>query len=215
MKKIIFICEGQTEQMFCDKILKPHFNSLGIIIEYPLIIHSNGGIVKWNHLKLQIENHYASDNVAIITTFIDYYGIEDYHNFPDWNLAKRESDIGKTINFVQASMKKSILGNAKNQFVPYIQLHEFEALLLCDYRAFVEYYIPSEYNAAGLHTLCSLNPEEVNNGLTTAPSKRIIQNIPGFDKVNAGPDICSLIGLTIIRGKCPRFNMWLSALGAI
>lgn len=37
MKRIIIICEGQTEQSFCCDVLQPHFNQLGIYIDYPTI----------------------------------------------------------------------------------------------------------------------------------------------------------------------------------
>lgn len=37
MKRLIIICEGQTEQEFCNDVLQPHFNQLGIFIQNPTI----------------------------------------------------------------------------------------------------------------------------------------------------------------------------------
>ncbi|RYY39032.1 MAG: DUF4276 family protein [Chitinophagaceae bacterium] len=215
MKKIILICEGPTEQEFCDKVLRPHFDNLGIEIEYPIILHSNGGIVKWQHLVTQINLHHAADSTAHITTFIDYYGIEVHHNFPDWALAHAEADKNARMVILEAGMKNSLNGAAQTQFIPYIQLHEFEALILSDRTAFDRYYAPEEFNAAALTAICSNPPESVNSGRTTAPSKRLEANITVFDKVTDGAELSLLIGLTNIRAACPRFNNWIANLEAI
>jgi hypothetical protein len=215
MKKLIIICEGQTEQMFCDKILKNHFIVFNIEIEYPLIAHSGGGIVKWEHLKPQIEAHYSTDNEAFITTFIDYYGIEAHHAFPEWAIAHLEQDKSLRMDILENGMLHNLNPPIQAQFISNIQLHEFEALVLSDYSVFEIYYAPNEYNNAGLIALCANDPEMVNNGITSAPSKRLHANIPGYDKVNDGPELAILIGLNKIRIKCPRFNAWLAKLEGI
>ncbi len=56
------------------------------------------------------------------------------------------------------------------------------------------------------------NPELINDGKFTAPSKRIIKEIPEYDKVNAGPLIVEKIGLDVLRRGCPHFNEWLTKL---
>ena len=50
-KKLVIICEGKTEQFFCEKILRPHFAGLDIEMNHQIIAHSNGGLVKWEFLK--------------------------------------------------------------------------------------------------------------------------------------------------------------------
>ncbi|OMP79153.1 DUF4276 family protein [[Flexibacter] sp. ATCC 35208] len=213
MKKLIIICEGQTEQMFCEYILKPYLFYKNIEVENPLIIHTGGGIVPWRILKLQIENHYISDNNAFITTFIDYYGLpQGDHNYPDWVLAHYEANKSDTMAILEAGMKNSFTQSIATQFIPYIQLHEFEALVLSDINAFNSYYEPREYNSIDLATLCALDPESVNDGVLTAPSKRLKKIIRGYDKVNDGYELAKLAGLTIIRNRCPRFNNWLNQL---
>ncbi len=53
--------------------------------------------------------------------------------------------------------------------------------------------------------------ENINDGKTTAPSKRIIDIIPEYEgrKSSAGPDIASFIGISVIRAKCPHVDSWL------
>ena len=55
-------------------------------------------------------------------------------------------------------------------------------------------------------------PELINDGAETAPSKRILKQIPEYDKVTAGWTVAEQIGLTTLRHKCPHFNDWLTRL---
>ena len=45
MKRIIIICEGQTERDFCQKVLAPYLWQYRITIQTPLNKISGGGIV--------------------------------------------------------------------------------------------------------------------------------------------------------------------------
>ena len=51
MNRIIIICEGQTEQEFCNTLLQPHFSANGITLQAPLIKKTMGGIANWTVLK--------------------------------------------------------------------------------------------------------------------------------------------------------------------
>ena len=218
MKKIIIICEGPSEQMFCDKILKPHFSALGITIEYPLIAHSGGGIVKWQNFKPEIELHFATDNDRFITTFIDYYGMYGYHGFPEWANAHLLADKPDRMTMLEKGMLDDLSIAVRPKFVPNIQLHEFEALVFSDHTVFGTYYSPAEFahnGLATLATLCASSPETINNGTTSAPSKRLTLNIPAYDKVSDGAELAKLIGLPTIRHKCPRFDAWITRLETI
>ena len=53
------------------------------------------------------------------------------------------------------------------------------------------------------------DPELINDGQDTAPSKRILKKIPEYDKATAGVRIVGRIGLPTLRAKCPHFNEWL------
>ena len=92
MKRIIIICEGQTEQQFCNDVLQFHFNSKNIYIHYPTIEKTGGGIVNWEALKFQITTTLKKDPTAIVTTLIDFYGIHAHHKYPFWEQAKQQAD---------------------------------------------------------------------------------------------------------------------------
>ncbi|HEY9419923.1 MAG TPA: DUF4276 family protein, partial [Thermoanaerobaculia bacterium] len=57
-------------------------------------------------------------------------------------------------------------------------------------------------------------PELIDDGQDSAPSKRIIAEIPDYKdaKTVVGPQVAELIGLNVIRSKCPHFAAWLARL---
>ena len=220
MKRIIIIGEGQTEQEFCNDVLQPHFNQLDIVIQTPTIKKTGGGIVSWEALKYQIVKHLKQDKSAIITLLIDYYGIESNHKYPNWLKAQQLMLTNKyqAIQLIQNGMLADIEEVFRVRFIPYIQLHEFEGLLFSDISVFDNNFEVNEFKDYPylVETIKNHhNPEEVNNGVTTAPSKRLEKIINGYDKIVYGSLLADEIGLKVIRGKCPGFNSWINELEAI
>ena len=92
--------------------------------------------------------------------------------------------------------------------IPYIQVHEFEALLFSDLDAFEN---ATGHSGASLALREDIPPEEVNG--TRPPSKRILSSYPNYDKVNDGTLAAEAIGVPAMRSACPRFDAWLANLG--
>lgn len=218
MKRIVMICEGETEQTFAKTNLLNHFVSKNIHLQTPRIKASNGGIVKWDKLKDQIERHLKAEPEAYITTFIDYYGLYEKYQFPKWNEAHNFSDKNQCMDFLENAMLQSINPAFQNRFIPYLQLHEFEGLLFSDIEV-IKNQIPAE-DLVGLKELEETfanypNPEMINNNRNTSPSRRLERIIKGYNKVVYGDILSAAIGLARIRTKSPRFNNWLCLLESI
>ena len=99
------------------------------------------------------------------------------------------------------------------RFIPYIQLHEFEALILSNPAKLNHDYLEYERPITELtKSIEGMNPELINDDPNTAPSKRILSCIPEYNKTVAGVAIAELIGLPILREKCRHFNDWLTQL---
>lgn len=214
MKRLIIICEGQTEIEFCKDVLLKHFSNKGIFIQTPLIKKSGGGIVPWDALKKQIELHLKERDV-FITTFIDYYGIPDSYNYPSWEESKKIVDKNLRMDFLEKAMKDSI---NQNRYIPYIQLHEFEGLLFNNIDIFDQNFNPSELNSRQeiVNILNSYpNPELINDSPVSAPSKRLQKIISGYSKIVFGSILAEDIGLNNIRLKSPRFHNWIDTLEKI
>ena len=218
MKRIIIICEGQTEKEFCADVLYPFFLERNILLQCPLIKKSGGGIVEWLLLKKQIETHLKQDQTAIVTLFIDFYGIKDKHQFPSWDDSKIVSDKNNRMNLLEDGMKNSIEPSLAFRFIPYLQLHEFEGLLFNNIDVFLR-----EISAEDILDKDELeqtiidhpNPELLNDTPQNAPSYRLLRLINGYNKVVYGAILAKSIGLSAIRDKCPRFNHWISTLERI
>lgn len=70
--------------------------------------------------------------------------------------------------------------------------------------------------AAELERLVHLEsgPELVNDGVDTAPSKRIMSAYPQYAKTIDGPLVIAEAGLGAIRSSCPHAADWLRELEA-
>lgn len=222
MRRIIIIGEGRTEQSFCKDILEPHFLQHGSYIANPTISKSGGGIVAWQHLKADIERFLKSPGV-FVTTFIDYYGIQDRHAFPEWAESKAIPDRAQRMAHLEAAMAADISPDLGYRFIPYIQLHKFEGLLFSDIAALERSFTPAEFADRQYldETINSFsNPEDINDSTATAPSKRLERIIGPYNSKPStkslwGPLIAQEIGLQKIRSRCPRFNGWVSKLESL
>lgn len=58
------------------------------------------------------------------------------------------------------------------------------------------------------------NPELINDGSTTAPSKRIISEIAEYEgnKATSGPLVAGKIGMTVLSERCRNFGEWVDGL---
>lgn len=218
MKRIIIICEGETEKEFCNTILTPYFAARGIFIQSPLIKKSMGGIVKWAELRKQITLHLRNDSKAFVSTLIDYYGLYSKYNFSKWDEAENQTDKNIRMNILEQGMKDSIDDAIRFRFIPYMQLHEFEGLLFNEIEIFHEQIPPKEL--VGIDELTRTfnqysNPEMINNNRETSPSHRLERIILGYNKIVYGNILAEAIGLEKIRAKSPRFNEWLKRLEEI
>ena len=103
-----------------------------------------------------------------------------------------------------------------DRFIPYIQLHEYEAYLFSDVSWFKYFYDHHERQIAELKSIADgyASPELIDDGQHSAPSKRIVAKLPDYDdaKPIVGPQVAELIGLDMIRSKCSHFAAWLSQL---
>ncbi len=100
-----------------------------------------------------------------------------------------------------------------SRFIPYIQLHEFEGLLFSDIEA-IDYVMRPYQDRSQLDKLREIRsqfatPEDINDGLETAPSKRLSNIYSSYNKDIFGSRIAKRIGIDILRNECKHFNDWI------
>lgn len=211
MKRLFIVVEGQTEEAFVNELMAPHFMQNGIYDVRPVLIQTSkghkGGFVNYEHLKHDLHRLLKSQGQdVIVTTFVDFFKCPELPN-------QKEIDaLYSHYKRVEAMENNIALDINDWRFIPYIQLHEFEALLFSSAHEF-ELYFDDKVSKEIQSIIDSFeNPEEINSSPKTAPSKRLKQIIPEYDKVIYGNIVALEIGLPTILEKCPRFRAWIDLL---
>jgi hypothetical protein len=134
-------------------------------------------------------------------------------DFPDFATAGRRMPPYERVEKLERALASRI---GHRQFVPYIQLHEFEALIFADPQKLDAEFLERKDGVRNLVRIATEagNPESIDDGEETAPSKRIIREIPEYEwrKASAGPLVAGKIGLPALRQKCAHFDQWLKRL---
>lgn len=221
MIRLHFVVEGDTEETFVRNVLAVHFGSFQIIADARRVEFSRnkgkinrGGLLDYDKLHKDLVMWLKEDNNpdARFTTMVDLYALPT--NFPGYTNAKRMSDPYKRVAFLEEALKNEI---DDTRLVPYIQLHEFEALLFADVQQFDWEFLDHESEINQLAIIpgqFDSNPELINDSPMSAPSKRIIQIIGEYErrKASSGPLIAEKIGLQMLRTRCQHFDEWVSKL---
>ncbi len=99
------------------------------------------------------------------------------------------------------------------RLLPYIQLHEFEALLFSHPAAFAD-AINQPRLATEFQKIRDryVTPEEINDSFDTAPSKRVVRICPVYRKVLSGTLAAQAVGIERMRSECPHFRGWIDQL---
>lgn len=226
VRRVYVICEGKTEEAFVGSVLSSHFRSAMTIEVIALVLpnkikvtqrNQKGGWISYatakNYIRTVLMQKHADD--VWITTMFDLYAIP--YDFPSLQTAP-SAPPERRVEALESALAADIMTSSSWRFTPYLQLHEFEALLLTDIAA-IGRALPQDTGtgALGLKVdLSTLSPEEVDQGRSSAPSKRIIRHFPSYEgrKATAGPIIAADIGLPRLRAACPHFDGWLSQLEA-
>ena len=155
-----------------------------------------------------------SPNVRF-TTMFDLYGLPN--DFPGYKFAQTCNDPYAKVDGLEKEMCEDIRQTTSDdRFIPYIQLHEYEALLFSDIRQLGSEFLKRDREIEQLVQSVRqiASPELINDDPQKAPSKRIIDFIPEYDgrKASSGPRIAGRIGIDSLRQKCPHFDAWVSKL---
>ena len=223
--RLNFIVEGQTEERFVNTVLRDHFADQSIIAVARCVttrrerraehLRYRGGLTTYKHARDDIHRWVQEDRHgnARFTTMFDLYGLPA--DFPRYADAAKVSDPYERVEILETALSEAI---GDRRFIPYIQLHEFEALLFADPQKLDTQFLVRPFEIQQLvETAKELgSPELVDDGQTTAPSKRITAVIPDYwsRKASAGPIVAAKIGLQVLQLQCLHFREWLERLAA-
>ena len=216
MNRVRILVEGQTEETFVNEILSPHLNQIGV---YPhaFLFRKKGGSFAYQRVRKEILNSLEEDKACICTTMVDFYGMpKDWPGRIESQSCRNYQDKAQKVEQALSEDIVTQMGDSWNpaQFIPYVQMHEFEALLFSDTSKLTERAKePAKISAQLKRILQSFScPEEINDNYDTCPSRRIKQHIDNYVKTVDGIIAARKIGLETMRRECPHFNEWITKL---
>lgn len=225
-KILNILCEGVTEAYFAAQVLAPHLKPFGIVVKPRRLTtskrnHAAGGMISFAQVERDLRNWVRevsgrSSEVHYFTTMFDFYALPD--DFPNFATSVGIADRYLAVSFLESHMAAAL--SFCPNFIPYIQLHEFEALLFCGLDL-----LKAEFpnSARAIDTLNDAlrqahdNPELVNNKRETAPSKRIIHAVESnrryhYNKPLMGVNVTHSIGIEALKSRCSHFGAWVTQL---
>ncbi len=134
MKRVLILVEGQTEETFVREVLAPHLLARNVALTPTILAtrrvksggHFKGGATSYAKVQGDLHRLLKDTGAERITTMLDYYGLPD--DFP--GLTDRPTGTCyQRVEHVERAFQADI---AHPRFLPYLALHEFEALLFTD-----------------------------------------------------------------------------------
>lgn len=223
MPRLLVHVEGLTEEAFVNQVLREHLAFAGFesvaarLIGNARLRGYRGGGRDWQGVRREIVRHLRGDLACIATTMVDYYGLP--LTWPGRTEAATQALANRASAVEQALLEDltAHLGDRYDprRFVPFVVMHEFEGLLFSDCAAFGSGLGRPDLIAA-LQAMRDefLTPEDINDSELTAPSKRVRNLFPGYEKVLGGVAAAQAMGVDRIRRACPHFAGWLTKLEA-
>jgi hypothetical protein len=220
MSRVLALVEGQTEQTFVREVLAPDLGRLGVFLSASLIgkPRHKGGVRPWASARADILTALKQDQHRYCTTMFDYYGLPT-----DWpgRRTALPRPYREAVSTIERAVHEEICGELgdsfdQSRFVPYIQTHEFEALLFAEPQILADVaQCPSlSDHFEEIVAECG-EPEAIDDHPETAPSKRILGVAPSYQKVLHGTIAAKQIGLAKMKQACPHFGEWVGRLEAL
>ena len=135
MIRVNVVVEGQTEEGFVKQVLSPYLFDKNIVITPRLVLRNRsrgskarGGMYDYARPKWDIQQWMSNEKTAYCTTMFDLYALPT--DFPGMNDIPPGSTPHQRVRHLEQAFSTD-LGNPRG-FIPYLQLHEFEAILFSD-----------------------------------------------------------------------------------
>ena len=173
--EVMAIVEGKTEELFIKRILRKYLADENIYIRATQIKKGGqkGGGVRFNRIRNDLEKHLKQRSDTYVTTMVDYYGVKEW---PGLNKVPPQTSPREVARIVNDATKNEVIKlfadqQAARRFIPYMAIHEFEALLFSRSSVIAEKLEVTEDEVNAVLDECG-EPEAINNNRNTAPSKR-------------------------------------------
>lgn len=215
-RRLHLLVEGQTEETVVRDVVEPYLRTRGFWVSQSTVVTKrpagrawhHGGVTSWRQIERDVRHLLGDSSLDVLTTVIDYYAFpldapgmdERPAAGPDERVAHVEHAVAEAIG--------------DRRFMPHLVLHELEAWVFAAAAQLAELRgDPALESALMAETSGAGGPELINEGVETAPSKRLARLCPGYTKTLDGPLVIADLGIERLRACCPHMDAWLSRLG--
>ena len=223
--EVIAVVEGKTERAFINAVLRPHLaghsvNMVATLIGKP---GQKGGVVHFDRLMRDLGAHLKQRPRTFVTTMVDYYGLKYWPGLDRARQLRKSAPAhiaGMLNDAAREEMEREFAGQrAAERFIPYISMHEFEALLFSDSAVLAAHLGVDRREIQRVIRQCG-GAEAINNDSNSAPSKRLQswarqRQLQPYHKMDESREIARKIGIAAMREQCPVFATWLGRLESL
>jgi len=214
--EVMVVAEGYTEKRFIEKVLSPYLATKNIFMQSPMVGKpgQKGGDVRFSRMEKDFAMHLKQRKETYVSMFVDYYGIKtDWPGLDDARQCTSPKGIADAMNRAtwERVVAKFTEQGAGHRFIPFIAVHEFEALLFSDVEILAAQLKVDKSAVEKILKECGA-PENINNSFDSTPYKRLKRLYAPYKKKTTGITIANLIGIEKMRSKCPLFDEWLTTL---
>jgi len=213
MNRVLVSAEGQTEETFVREVLRKHLWNFNVDLN-PVVITTHrvkqglkfkGGVLSYGQTQNEVMRLLRDTNAVAVTTLYDLYHLPK--DFPGQDTRPTSNGRDKALHLEQAFQQEI----NSPRFHPHLQVHEFEAFLFVEPIRTAELF-PERDLTNEIQRIREKfpTPEDINDNPQTAPSKRILELYPKYEKPLYGTLAVLEIGLDLIRAECPHFDSWVT-----
>lgn len=211
MREICVVVEGQSEERFVKTVLGPAALARDTHLQ-PIIVRTKrtatavhkGGGNSWAHYRNLVRQLSSQPQFARIAVMFDLYACPS--DTPGYGTDLRGRHLhARMTEAVQQDLEPFAPGRVLAGPV----LHEFETLVLAAIATGTTDATDDvlQKTRAAISTAGN-DVEMVNDGRATAPSKRLEQWWPGYEKVLYGPALIDAASWDAVASQCPTFASW-------
>jgi hypothetical protein len=214
VRRVHILVEGQTEEIVVREVIAPEL-APDIWLQPVLLTtkrpaggpNHKGGVSTWAKIEKDIRLLLRDSSASHVTTMLDYYGLPS--DAPGMD-TRPNGTAYERVAHVEQQMRQAI---GESSFVPHLVLHETEAWVFAAAQQLGELLGDTALPLALAQQVTDAgNPELINDGPSTAPSKRLLAAYPAYNKTQDGPLAIAELGLPALRAQCLHLNGWLLGL---
>lgn len=224
-KQVAVVVEGPCERDFLQSIVAPALGASNVYLSASVIGKAGhkGGNVKFERLVTDVENYLSQRKDLIVSMMIDYFRLDPA--WPGMPQLQQRMNSGATLSLQEKAdflnqgtldalrLALPAVENIEQRFIPYIQMHEYEALLFSQQDVLATYLGVDERQVAKILQQYK-TPEHINTNPTKAPAAQlqVLTSPRNYRKRRDGIAIAQKIGLYPIRQQCHIFDGWITNL---